>query len=105
MAGDPKQLPPTLVSEGALDANLDRTLFERLQDVGERTHTGISTCTTCSQQPDTTPFDAIRLNNSEGADMYCILYVDCGAQQRRQWIGVHLPKQSPCFELWRCNEL
>jgi regulator of nonsense transcripts 1 len=34
MAGDPKQLPPTLISEGALDAQLDRTLFERLQDVG-----------------------------------------------------------------------
>ena len=34
MAGDPKQLPPTLVSDGALDAQLDRTLFDRLQDSG-----------------------------------------------------------------------
>lgn len=34
MAGDPKQLPPTLHSDGALDAQLDRTLFDRLQDSG-----------------------------------------------------------------------
>ncbi len=34
MAGDPKQLPPTLMSDGALDAQLDRTLFDRLQDSG-----------------------------------------------------------------------
>ncbi len=34
MAGDPKQLPPTLQSDGALDAQLDRTLFDRLQDSG-----------------------------------------------------------------------
>ena len=34
MAGDPKQLPPTLVSDGALDAQMDRTLFDRLQDSG-----------------------------------------------------------------------
>ncbi len=36
MAGDPKQLPPTLQSQGALDAQLDRTLFDRLQDSGVR---------------------------------------------------------------------
>ena len=35
MAGDPKQLPPTLVSDGALDAQMDRTLFDRLQDTGQ----------------------------------------------------------------------
>lgn len=35
MAGDPKQLPPTLMSDGALDARMDRTLFDRLQDCGE----------------------------------------------------------------------
>ena len=35
MAGDPKQLPPTLTSDGALDAQLDRTLFDRLQDTGQ----------------------------------------------------------------------
>lgn len=35
MAGDPKQLPPTLMSDGALDAQMDRTLFDRLQDTGE----------------------------------------------------------------------
>ncbi len=34
MAGDPRQLPPTLQSDAALDAQLDRTLFDRLQDVG-----------------------------------------------------------------------
>ena len=34
MAGDPKQLPPTLMSDGALDAQMDRTLFDRLQDTG-----------------------------------------------------------------------
>ncbi|EIE21783.1 P-loop containing nucleoside triphosphate hydrolase protein, partial [Coccomyxa subellipsoidea C-169] len=34
MAGDPKQLPPTLQSQGALDAQLDRTLFDRLQESG-----------------------------------------------------------------------
>lgn len=36
MAGDPKQLPPTLQSDGALDAQLDRTLFDRLQETGAR---------------------------------------------------------------------
>ena len=35
MAGDPKQLPPTLMSDGALDAQMDRTLFDRLQVSGE----------------------------------------------------------------------
>ena len=34
MAGDPKQLPPTLMSDGALDAQMDRTLFDRLQEIG-----------------------------------------------------------------------
>lgn len=34
MAGDPQQLPPTLQSDGALDAQFDRTLFDRLQEVG-----------------------------------------------------------------------
>ena len=36
MAGDPRQLPPTLQSEAALDAQLDRTLFDRAQDCGAR---------------------------------------------------------------------
>lgn len=30
MAGDPKQLPPTVLSKAAMECNLDRTLFERL---------------------------------------------------------------------------
>ena len=38
MAGDPRQLPPTLQSDAALDAQLDRTLFDRLQDVGAPEH-------------------------------------------------------------------
>ena len=30
MAGDPKQLPPTVVSSLGLQCQLDKTLFERL---------------------------------------------------------------------------
>jgi len=30
MAGDPKQLPPTVISEAARECSLDMTLFERL---------------------------------------------------------------------------
>lgn len=35
MAGDPCQLPPTIISRQAYAFNLDKTLFDRLQqDVG-----------------------------------------------------------------------
>ena len=34
MAGDPRQLPPTVVSPSALAHRLDLTLFERLADLG-----------------------------------------------------------------------
>lgn len=30
MAGDPKQLPPTVISDVAMKCNMDTTLFERL---------------------------------------------------------------------------
>ena len=34
LAGDPKQLPPTVISEAAYDCQLDRTLFDRICDTG-----------------------------------------------------------------------
>lgn len=34
IAGDPKQLPPTVVSQGAVDLGLQVTLFDRLQAAG-----------------------------------------------------------------------
>ncbi len=34
LAGDPKQLPPTVISQGALECSLDQTLFQRLQTAG-----------------------------------------------------------------------
>lgn len=36
MAGDPKQLPPTVISQGALECGLDSTLFDRLNRAGAR---------------------------------------------------------------------
>ena len=36
MAGDPCQLPPTVISRGAEEAGLQVTLFDRLQRSGER---------------------------------------------------------------------
>ena len=36
MAGDPRQLPPTVISRGAEEAGLQVTLFDRLQRSGER---------------------------------------------------------------------
>lgn len=35
IAGDPKQLPPTVISPGAVDLGLQVTLFDRLQAAGE----------------------------------------------------------------------
>ena len=35
MAGDPRQLPPTVISRGAEEAGLQVTLFDRLQRSGE----------------------------------------------------------------------
>ena len=35
MAGDPRQLPPTVISMGAENAGLQVTLFEKLQRSGE----------------------------------------------------------------------
>lgn len=36
LAGDPKQLPPTVTSQKAiLEHGLDRTLFDRICDLGE----------------------------------------------------------------------
>lgn len=35
MAGDPRQLPPTVKSQRALDTGLDCTLFARLAELGE----------------------------------------------------------------------
>ena len=34
LAGDPRQLPPTVLSQGALEAGLDYTLFDRVADAG-----------------------------------------------------------------------
>ena len=36
LVGDPKQLPPTVLSRAAEASNLAQSLFERLQQVGLR---------------------------------------------------------------------
>ena len=35
IAGDPKQLPPTVISQGAVNLGLQVTLFDRLQAAGK----------------------------------------------------------------------
>lgn len=35
IAGDPKQLPPTVISQGAVNMGLQVTLFDRLQAAGK----------------------------------------------------------------------
>eukprot|EP00963_Diacronema_lutheri_P011733 scaffold1440_cov332-Pavlova_lutheri.AAC.33 len=38
MAGDPRQLPPTVTSQAALEAGLGETLFEKIQRIGLEPH-------------------------------------------------------------------